>query len=79
MPQTNSDHAMFFRQRSEHRRPGAEIAQRAVHAYQRWAMADLEIGHVGAVDLKRLHGLTQDGTEGPSFHGTCRLPMNDLK
>ena len=35
--QADRDHAMLFRQRSEHRVPGAEIAERAVHADQRRA------------------------------------------
>jgi len=35
--------------------PDAKIAQRAMHAYQRPAVAELKISHVGAVDVKRLH------------------------
>jgi hypothetical protein len=38
---------------------GAEIAQRTVQAQQRRPLADLEIGNVGAVDLKRLQGLAR--------------------
>jgi hypothetical protein len=47
---------MLFRQRPEQRRPGAEVVQRAVHADQRRPLPDLEIGHIGAVDAKALHG-----------------------
>src|ERR1035437_1720674 len=50
------DDATFFRQRPEHRRPGAEIAQRAMYADQRRTPADLEIGHVVSVDGEGLHG-----------------------
>src|ERR1700751_522598 len=47
---------MLLRQRPEHRIPGAEIAERAVHADQRVALSDLEIGHVISVDAQCLHG-----------------------
>ena len=39
VPQADRDHAMVFRQRPQHRRPGAEVAERAVHADQRPALA----------------------------------------
>ena len=55
VPQRNRDHAVLPRQRSEHRRPDAEIAQRAMHADQRRSLADVEIGHVVAVDVECLH------------------------
>src|SRR6185295_14823159 len=57
--QADRDHPMLLRQRSEHRVPRAEIAERAVDADQRRAVvgapADIEIGHVASVDGKRLH------------------------
>src|SRR5882757_2859397 len=55
VPQADRDHAMRFRQRAEHGIPGAEIAERAVHADQRRAFSDFEISHVVAVDAKGLH------------------------
>src|ERR1700761_4813357 len=55
MPQAHRDHAMVSRQRSEHGIPGAEVAERAVHADQRMALSDLEIGHVIIVDSNALH------------------------
>ena len=58
MPQRHRDHAVFSRQRTQHRRPDPEIAEGAVHADQRRAIvaiADLEIGHVITVDAERLH------------------------
>src|SRR5229473_420558 len=56
VPETDRDHPMFSRQRAEHRRPDAEVAQRAVYAQQRRALADLEIGHVVSVGGEGLHG-----------------------
>src|SRR5438067_1649260 len=56
VPQADRDHAKTFRQRPHHRRPGAEVAERAMHADQWRAFSDFEIGHVVAVDTKRLHG-----------------------
>ena len=53
VPQRQRDHPMFARQWAEHRRPDAEVAERAVHADQRRTLADLEIDHVVAVDVKR--------------------------
>ena len=65
MPQRRCDHAMIAGQRSEHRRPDPKIAQRAVNADQRRAiaggLADIEIGHVIAVDVKGLHGAREVG------------------
>src|SRR5438270_6090682 len=61
MPQADRDQAMFAGQRPEHRRPDAKIAERAVHAHQRPALANLEIGHVVAVDAQHLHGARWDG------------------
>jgi hypothetical protein len=55
VPQGHRDYAVVLRQWPEHRRPGAKVAQRAVHAYQRPALAEFEIGHIGAVDVKHLH------------------------
>src|ERR1700751_3633957 len=55
MPETDADHPVIFRQRPEHRIPGAEIAERAVHADQRIALSHFEIGHVVTVDADRLH------------------------
>ena len=56
VPEADRDDAMFFRQRPQHRIPGAEVAERAVHADQRRPFADIEIGHVVSVDAKGLHG-----------------------
>ena len=56
VPQGHRDHPMLLRQRAEHRRPDAEVAQRTMHAHQRRAPADVEIGHVVSVDVKALHG-----------------------
>lgn len=59
MPQRRRDHPMLARKQSQHRRPDPKIAQRAMHAHQRraiaGAVADVEIGHVIAVDVKGLH------------------------
>ena len=59
MPQAHRDHAVFRRQRPDHRRPDAEIAQRAVDADQRrgsgLTLAHVDIGHVVSVDVKGLH------------------------
>src|SRR6202011_5099588 len=67
MPQADRDHAVFSAERPQHRRPDAKIAERAVHADQ-WraslGFANLEIGHVIAVDAERLH-----------FLGTRRGPV----
>ena len=41
VPQADRDDAMLFRQRPEHRIPGAEIAERAVDADQRMAVRRL--------------------------------------
>jgi hypothetical protein len=58
-PQARRDHAMPFCQWPQHRIPGAEIAERAVYEDQRRAVvgaaADIEIGHVIAVDAQCLH------------------------
>src|ERR1700760_1751242 len=73
MPQAHRDHAMLFRQRADHRIPGAEIAERAVHADQRPALADLEIGHVISVDAKGLHAQLprKSRTISEYFCGAC--------
>src|SRR3954468_22005136 len=55
VPQADGDHAMLFRQRPEYGVPSAEIPERAVHADQRPALSDIEIGHVIAVDAQGLH------------------------
>ncbi len=55
---------MVLRERPEHGGPGAEIAERAVHADQRRSLAEFEIGHVVIVDAKILH---------------CRAARTDLK
>src|SRR2546423_1318881 len=55
MPQAHRDHAVLSRQRSEYGIPGAEIAERAVDADQRVALANVQIGHVVAVDADCLH------------------------
>ena len=56
VPQGHRDQPMLSRQGAEHRRPDAEVAQRAVHAHQRRALANIEIGHVVSVDAEGLHG-----------------------
>ena len=62
MPQRRRDHAVLAGQGTQHRRPDPEIAQRAVDADQRraiaGALADIEIGHVIAVDVYCLHGIS---------------------
>jgi hypothetical protein len=55
MPHADCDDAMLARQRPEHRRPDAEIAQRTMHADQRRTAADLEVGHVMVVHAQVLH------------------------
>jgi hypothetical protein len=35
-----------------------------MHAHQRWPGADLEIGHVVSVDVKRLHQGARGGAKG---------------
>src|SRR5262249_1814271 len=59
MPQAERDDAVLPRQRSEHGIPGAEVAERAVHADQRMApiafLPNLQIGHIVAVDAQGLH------------------------
>ena len=62
MPQRRRDHAVLAGQGTQHRRPDPEIAQRAVDANKRRAiasaLADIEIGHVIAVDVYGLHGIS---------------------
>src|SRR4051812_7232115 len=73
MPQADRDHAMALRQRTEHRIPGAEIPERAVHADQRRALADFKIGHVVTVDAKALHDqlARKSRTTSEYFCGAC--------
>src|SRR5262249_43662220 len=55
VPQADADQSMPLRQRSQYAAPDAEIAERAMHADQRWPLAGLahvEIGHVVSVDVE---------------------------
>src|SRR5207302_8819929 len=62
-----------LRQRTEHRIPGAEIAERAVHADQRRAFPQFEIGHVVTIDAKCLHDqpARKSSTTSEYFCGAC--------
>lgn len=73
MPQADRDDAMGLRERAEHRIPGAEIPERAVHADQRMAIPDFEIGHVVTVDAEALHGqlARKSSTTSEYFCGAC--------
>jgi len=73
MPQADADDAVFPRQRPKQGKPGAEIAERAVHANERVASARLEIGHVIAVESDRLHvqSARKSRTISENFCGAC--------
>lgn len=73
MPQADRDQAMVPRQRAEHRIPGAEIAERAVHTDQRMASSYFEIGHVVTVDAECLHDqlARKSRTTSEYFCGAC--------
>ncbi len=81
VPQRHRDQAMLLRERAKHGGPNAKVAERAVHAHQRRALPDIEIGHVVSVDAKRLHArLVRGGGEGGSMdqqysHGNRRMPI----
>src|SRR5262249_55412751 len=67
VPQADADQSMPLRQRSQYAAPDAEIAERAMHADQRWPLAGLahvEIGHVVSVDVEGLHTDSREVLQG---------------